>query len=117
MPAKKAATARPRGPAKRPASPKNFDSTAWSAPAARRRVVGATEFKAKCLAIFDDIEQLGQSVTITRRGKPVATIGPASKTKSGRNPMGILQGAGEIIGDDIYTDIFGVFKKDRGKLA
>ncbi len=116
MPAKKAATALPRGPAKRPASPKNFDSTAWSAPAARRRVVGATEFKAKCLAIFDDIEQLGQSVTITRRGKPVATIGPARNEKW-RNPMGILQGAGEIIGDDIYTDIFGVFKKDRGKLA
>jgi prevent-host-death family protein len=43
--------------------------------------VSATEFKAKCLALLDEIEQSGGPITITRRGRPVAVLGPA-KTKA-----------------------------------
>jgi hypothetical protein len=34
------------------------------------RKMGAAEFKAQCLRIFDEIEQSGETVTITKRGRP-----------------------------------------------
>jgi prevent-host-death family protein len=40
---------------------------------------GATKFKAKCLAYLDEIEQHGGPITITRRGRPVAVLGPAKR--------------------------------------
>ncbi len=40
--------------------------------------VTATEFKAKCLSLLDDIAQNGGTITVTKRGKPVATVGPAA---------------------------------------
>lgn len=40
-----------------------------------------TEFKAKCLSVFDRLEQRKiKRVVVTRRGKPVAEIGPVSAT-------------------------------------
>ena len=41
----------------------------------KTRLIGATEFKAKCLAVLDEIEDQGGTVTVTKRGRPVATIG------------------------------------------
>ena len=43
------------------------------------RIVNVTEFKAKCLALLDEIGEKGGTITITRRGKPLATVGPARK--------------------------------------
>jgi len=37
----------------------------------------AGEFKAKCLAVLDEVEQTGEPVLITKRGKPVARLAPA----------------------------------------
>jgi prevent-host-death family protein len=47
----------------------------------KNRVVSATEFKAKCLALLDEIEEKGGTITVTKRGRPVATVGPASKRR------------------------------------
>ncbi len=43
--------------------------------------VSATEFKARCLAIFKDLEarRIGR-VLVTRRGRPVAELTPARTT-------------------------------------
>lgn len=38
--------------------------------------VGATEFRANCLQIIDNIAVTRQPVTITKRGRPVATLNP-----------------------------------------
>lgn len=54
-------------------------------------VISATEFKAKCLAILDDVEATGNTVTVTKRGRPVATIGPA-KPKKFKSLKGCLEG-------------------------
>jgi prevent-host-death family protein len=40
--------------------------------------VSATEFKAKCLSILDEVESSGNSVTITKHGRAVARLTPAS---------------------------------------
>lgn len=47
----------------------------------KTRVVSATEFKAKCLAILDEVDDQGGTVTITKRGRPVAVLGPAKKRR------------------------------------
>ena len=41
----------------------------------------ATEFKAKCLAVIDQVHRRGESVVITKHGKVVA-----QKRKRGRPP-------------------------------
>jgi prevent-host-death family protein len=43
------------------------------------RVVSVTEFKAKCLALLDDIGEHGGAITITKRGRPLATVRPARR--------------------------------------
>ncbi len=41
--------------------------------------VAATEFKARCLAIIDQVHDTGKPITITKRGKPVAVLQPVGE--------------------------------------
>ena len=43
------------------------------------RRVAAGEFKAKCLAILDEVDRTGRPVLVTKRGRPVARVLPASE--------------------------------------
>ena len=43
------------------------------------RKVAATEFKAKCLKLIDQVHDTGKPITITKRGKPVAVLQPLSE--------------------------------------
>ena len=45
----------------------------------KNRLVSATEFKATCLALFDEIDRLGGTITVTRRGRPLVTVVPAAR--------------------------------------
>jgi len=63
------------------------------------RRIKASEFKAKCLALLDEVERTGAHIVITKRGKPVADIVPHKHPK--RNLIGALKGRGEILGDII----------------
>jgi len=65
--------------------------------------VSATEFKAKCLAYLDEIEQHGGPITITRRGRPVAVLGPAKRT-AWKSPRNSLAGKVRIVGDIVNLD-------------
>ena len=47
----------------------------------KSRVVSATEFKAKCLALLDEIDHQGGTVTVTKRGRPMAMVGPVRNTR------------------------------------
>jgi prevent-host-death family protein len=67
--------------------------------AAMLRTVKASEFKAKCLAMLDEVERTRETVVITKRGKPVTELIPHTAPK--RNARGILKGRTEIIGDII----------------
>jgi prevent-host-death family protein len=40
------------------------------------RTIPAGEFKAKCLALMDEIAESGDEVVITKRGRPVARLSP-----------------------------------------
>jgi prevent-host-death family protein len=61
------------------------------------RSITASEFKARCLALMDDVGRTGRSVVITKRGKPVAELVPHRPRT--RNAFGILKGELEITGD------------------
>jgi len=69
----------------------------------KSRVVSATEFKTKCLAFLDEIQQSGETITITRRGRPVAVVGPA-KTNAWKSPRNSWTGKARIAGDIGNTD-------------
>jgi prevent-host-death family protein len=42
----------------------------------RGRRMAAGEFKARCLAVLDDVQLSGREVVITKRGRPVAKVVP-----------------------------------------
>lgn len=47
------------------------------------REMKAGEFKAKCLAVMDEVAATGEAVVITKRGKPVARLVPEPKNQTG----------------------------------
>ena len=78
------------------------------------RVIGATEFKAKCLALLDEIEEHGGTITVTKRGRPVATVSAAKKTRW-KSTAGKLAGQGRILGDIVNFDtseLWDVLRRD-----
>lgn len=48
-----------------------------------RRTIPAGEFKAKCLALLDEVAQTGERIIITKRGKPLAEVGPIPGDEEG----------------------------------
>src|ERR1700690_1015260 len=68
------------------------------------RVLSASEFKARCLACLGEIEQSGEPITITRRGRPVAVLGPA-KHGARKSPRNTWARRGRIGGDIVNPDM------------
>lgn len=64
----------------------------------KTRVVSATALKANCLALLDEIEQRGELITITRRGLPVAVLGPP-KRATWKSPKDTWARKARIVGD------------------
>ena len=67
------------------------------------QTINATEFKAKCLSLLNDIEQRGTSITVTRRGHPIAVLSPAPKT-SWKSPRNRWSAKASITGDIVNSD-------------
>lgn len=61
------------------------------------RRVAASVFKAKCLALFDDVERTRQEIVVTKHGRPVARVSPFEPARS---TMGSVQLVAED--DDAY---------------
>ncbi len=68
----------------------------------KERVLSASEFKAKCLACLDEIGQTGDSITIVRRGRPVAVLGPVARPGL-KSPRNTWSQKGRIAGDIVNT--------------
>jgi len=62
------------------------------------KTLSASEFKARCLAVLDEIAQTGEPITITKRGKAVARLVPPLPV-SEEYPQLRLRGTGRIVGD------------------
>ena len=60
--------------------------------------VAISEFKAKCLAMLDEVQKTKQTILVTRRGKGVAEVSPPSPKNDG-GWIGSMKGRIEILGD------------------
>jgi prevent-host-death family protein len=58
----------------------------------------ASEFKAKCLALMDRVARTGESITITKNGKPIAELRPYRPPRAA-TLIGLHRGQIEISGD------------------
>ena len=63
----------------------------------KTKTIPAGTFKARCLAIMDEVQAKRQAVVITKRGKPVAKLVPVDKEKD--DIFGFFKGKIEIKGD------------------
>jgi prevent-host-death family protein len=59
--------------------------------------MAAGAFKAKCLAVMDEVQAKRETVVITKRGKPVAKLVPIVTGKD--EIYGYMAGKGKIRGD------------------
>jgi len=57
----------------------------------------ASEFKAKCLQVMDDVAESGEPVVVTKNGKPISRLEPFRQRPL--TLFGALAGAIEITGD------------------
>jgi len=64
------------------------------------RTIKASEFKAKCLALMDEVAASGDTLVITKNGRPVAELKPYQQPRE-KNLFGIWKGKIEVIGDII----------------
>ena len=63
----------------------------------KTKTISASEFKAKCLKIFDELEAEG--IVIEKRGKPVAKVipfGPADNSSLIGSMRGVIKVSGDI---------------------
>jgi prevent-host-death family protein len=59
-----------------------------------------SKFKATCLAVIDRIEKTGESLLITKRGKPVAQLLPPPPPEPPKkSTFGCMAGTARILGD------------------
>jgi prevent-host-death family protein len=78
----------------------------------KSRTVSVTEFKAKCLALLNDIGEHGGTITITKRGKPLATVKPARRT-AWKSLEGAWAGKVTIVDDLVNIDLSGLWEAAR----
>ena len=62
-----------------------------------KREIAAGEFKAKCLALLDEVSKRREEIVIAERGTPVARLVPIDDTPP--KIFGRLAGTGKITGD------------------
>ena len=63
------------------------------------RIIKASEFKAKCLRLIDEVALTGESIVVTKRGKRVVTVSAGIK-KAPATICGIFKGQIEVLTPD-----------------
>ena len=61
------------------------------------KTVKASEFKAKCLQLMDEVAETGEPIVITKKGKPVARLAPISDGL--KSILGLHKDQIEFLGD------------------
>jgi prevent-host-death family protein len=63
--------------------------------------VAISEFKAKCLALLEQVRKTKRPIRVTRFGKPVAEVVPPAPSAQPADWLGSMAGTIEIVGDII----------------
>jgi prevent-host-death family protein len=76
------------------------------------KMIAAGQFKARCLALIDQVSRTHQVIIITKRGKPVARLVPLEEEKP-RNLYGFF--AGHVVEEgDIVSPTGEDWSAERG---
>jgi prevent-host-death family protein len=76
------------------------------------QTIQASEFKARCLALMDEVARTGETIVVTKHGKPVAELHPHRGPRA-KSLIGLHKGQGRILGDiisPIGTDLWEALK-------
>ena len=65
------------------------------------RTIKASEFKAKCLKLMDEVAESGEEIVITKNGRPTARLGPLPGNGSSDSVWHRTRTNCEILGDII----------------
>jgi prevent-host-death family protein len=76
---------------------------AKSAKPAQKQTVGIAEFKARCLELLDGVGTRGDEIIVTKRGKPIAQIGPVRAEAP--ELKGMYAGRMKILGDIVNVNV------------
>jgi prevent-host-death family protein len=68
----------------------------------KEKTIAATEFKARCLAILDDLEPNG--IVVTKHGRPIAKVLPI-KPHNNERFIGSMKGKIRVHGDLFTTGL------------
>ena len=63
----------------------------------KTHTITASDFKARCLKLMDEVEKTGQEIVITKNGRPVSKLAPVKERP--QSLYGALRGSVEILGD------------------
>jgi prevent-host-death family protein len=61
--------------------------------------IAISEFKAKCLSLLEEVSKTRTPLRVTRRGKALADVIPASSEAEERSWIGSMSGSIDIVGD------------------
>jgi prevent-host-death family protein len=61
------------------------------------REITATQFKARCLRLLDEVAQTGETLVITKHGRPVARVEPPLRADDLRGSVKINMSDEELI--------------------
>jgi prevent-host-death family protein len=62
-----------------------------------RRTVTASEFKARCLALLDEVRATRETLVVTKRGKPVARVVAMEDEEAPRPLRGSVRVHGDLV--------------------
>lgn len=64
------------------------------------QTIQASKFKAKCLALMDEVARTGETIVVTKNGRPVAELRPHRGPRA-KSLIGLHKGQVKIKGDII----------------
>ena len=75
------------------------------------RSIPAGRFKAQCLALLDDVQATGETIVVTKRGKPVAQVIPLEP------PASLVGSVTYLVSDEeLMAPIDAVWDAEAGRL-
>jgi prevent-host-death family protein len=61
------------------------------------KAITATQFKARCLRLLDEVAESGETLVVTKRGHPVARVEPAQPPRDLRGSVKLLVSPEEFV--------------------
>src|SRR5258708_26895376 len=67
--------------------------------------IAISEFKAKCLSLLEEVSKTKTPLRLTRRGRPLADVIPASPEAGERGGLGFMSGSIDSVGQIVSPGI------------